>query len=95
MVILAFLIISIIHSFNKHLESTLLYFRLYIESIQKQVRHPKEFLWVFLNAEINVGASLAAQWLRIRLPMRGTQVRALVREDPTCLRATKPMHHSY
>ena len=41
------------------------------------------------------GASLVAQWLRIHLPMQGTQVRALVREDPTCLRATKPMRHSY
>ena len=41
------------------------------------------------------GASLVAQWLRIRLPMQGTRVQALVREDPTCLRATKPMRHSY
>ena len=31
-----------------------------------------------------VGASLVAQWLRIRLPMQGTRVRALVRDDPTC-----------
>ena len=31
------------------------------------------------------------QWLRIHLPMQGTRVRALVREDPTCCRATKPM----
>ena len=29
--------------------------------------------------------SLVAQWLRICLPMQGTQVRALVWEDPTCL----------
>ena len=29
-------------------------------------------------------ASLVVQWLRIRLPMQGTQVRALVWEDPTC-----------
>ena len=28
-------------------------------------------------------ASLVAQWLRIRLPMQGTWVRALVRDDPT------------
>ena len=28
-------------------------------------------------------ASLVAQWLRIHLPMQGTRVRALVREDPT------------
>ena len=41
------------------------------------------------------GASLVAQWLRICLPMQGTQVRALVRVDPTCLGATKPMHHNY
>ena len=27
--------------------------------------------------------------------MHGTQVRALVWEDPTCREATKPMHHNY
>ena len=41
------------------------------------------------------GASLVAQWLRIRLPMQGTQVQSLVGEDPTCHRATKPMCHNY
>ena len=41
------------------------------------------------------GASLVTQWLRIRLPMQGTQVRDLVREDPTCRRATRPLHHNY
>ena len=41
------------------------------------------------------GTSLVAQWLRIRLPMQGTRVRALVREDPTCCRATKPVQHNY
>ena len=35
-----------------------------------------------------------AQWLRIRLPMQGTRVRALVREDPTCRGATKPTSHN-
>ena len=40
-------------------------------------------------------ASLVAQWLRICLPMQGTQVRALTREDPTCRGATKPVHHNY
>ena len=29
--------------------------------------------------------SLVAPWLRIHLPMQGTCVRSLVREDPTCL----------
>ena len=42
-----------------------------------------------------LGASLVTQWLRIRLPMQGTQVRALVREDPTCRGATKPVRHNY
>ena len=27
--------------------------------------------------------------------MQGTQVQALVREDPTCCGATKPMRHNY
>ena len=43
----------------------------------------------------NLGTSLIVQWLRIRLPMQGTQVRALVREDPTCHGATKPVCHNY
>ena len=34
------------------------------------------------------------QQLRIRLPMQGTRVRALVQEDPTCRGATKPVHHN-
>ena len=41
------------------------------------------------------GASLVAQWLRICLPMQGTQVRALVWEDPTCRGATGPVSHNY
>ena len=39
--------------------------------------------------------SLVAQWLRIRLPMQGTRIRSLVREDPTCCGATKPKHQNY
>ena len=42
-----------------------------------------------------LGVSLVAQWLRIRLPMQGTQVWALVWEDPTCRGATKPVCHNY
>ena len=41
------------------------------------------------------GTSLVAQWLRIHLPMQGTRVQALVREDPTCRGATKPVRHNY
>ena len=40
-------------------------------------------------------ASLVVQWLRICLPMQGTRVRALVWEDPTCRRATRPVSHNY
>ena len=44
---------------------------------------------------INGRASLVAQWLRICLAMQGTRVRALVWEDPTCRRATRPVSHNY
>ena len=40
------------------------------------------------------GVSLVAQWLRIRLPMQGTRVRALVWEDPTCRGAAGPVSHN-
>ena len=36
--------------------------------------------------------SLVVQWLRPRLPMQGTRVQPLVREDTTGCRATKPLH---
>ena len=38
-------------------------------------------------------ASLVAQWLRVRLPMQGTRVRAPVRDDPTCRAAAGPVSH--
>ena len=41
------------------------------------------------------GTSLVVQWLRVCLPMQGTQVRSLVQEDPTCRGATKPVRHNY
>ena len=41
------------------------------------------------------GTSLVAQWLRIRLPKQGTQVRSLVWEDPVCRGVTKPVRHNY
>ena len=43
----------------------------------------------------NKGASLVAQWLKICLPMQGTWVQALVREDPTCRGAARPVSHNY
>ena len=44
---------------------------------------------------INYWAFLVAQWLRILLPLQGTWVRSLVRENPTCRGATKPVSHNY
>ena len=41
------------------------------------------------------GTSLVAQWLGVCLPVRGTRVWSLVREDPTCCGAAKPVHHNY
>ena len=54
----------------------------------------KLFYQTFIKNRI-WGASLVARWLRICLPMQGTRVGALVREDPTCRRATKPVRHNY
>ena len=55
----------------------------------------KQSICVWCVKLYTVGASLVAQWLRIRLPMQGTQVWALVPEDPTCRGATKPVRHNY
>ena len=52
-------------------------------------------LWFASLLRIIRGTSLVAQWLRIRLQMQGTRVRALVWEDPTCCGATKPVCHNY
>ena len=40
-------------------------------------------------------ASLMGQWLRIHLPMQGTQVQSLVREEPTCRGAAKSTWRKY
>ena len=58
-----------------------------------QVR--RKALAIFTFKSKHQGTSLVAQWLRIYLLMQGTRVRALVQEDPTCCRATKPVHHNY
>ena len=53
-------------------------------------------VWANLCTKVVLsGASLVAQWLRVRLPMQGTRVRALVWEDPTCRGATRPVSHNY
>ena len=45
--------------------------------------------------ESRVGASLGVQWLRIHVPMQGSQVQSLVWEDPTCHGTTRPMRSNY
>ena len=56
-------------------------------------------VWAQITAHFQTcpGASLVAQQLRIRLPVQGTRVRALVWEDPAEQRrgATKPVRHNY
>ena len=67
-----------------------------ILSERSQTKKKVYTVWLHLYKNYRkLGTSLVAQWLRIHLPMQGTRVRALVREDPTCCGATKPMHHNY
>ena len=39
--------------------------------------------------------SLVVQCMAIYLPMQGTLVKSLLREDPICCRATKLLYHNY
>ena len=50
---------------------------------------------VFYSIKNRTGTFLVGEWLGICLPMQGTCVRFLVREDPTCCGASKPMHPNY
>ena len=59
---------------------------------QPRILYPAK---ISFKNEGKTGTSLVAQWLRICLPMQGTQVRALVLEDPTHCRVTKPVCHNY
>ena len=55
---------------------------------------PRDSAWIH-SGNKKERASLVVQWLRIRLPMQGTRVRALVWEDPTCRGASGPVSHNY
>ena len=59
--------------------------------------HPQIFFSIFVNppSKLPCQASLVAQWIRIHLPVQGTQVQSLVQEDSTCCRATMPACHNY
>ena len=47
--------------------------------------------WPYVLKKALCGTSLVVQWLRIHLPMHGTWLWSLVREDSTWRGATKPM----
>ena len=49
--------------------------------------------WKWIKYKMR-GISLLVQWLRIHLLMQGIQIQSLVREDPTCYKATKPVGHN-
>ena len=70
---------------------TLLCARLWAEDLCAETRDS----CAFKERDWKEGTSLVAQWLRIHLPMQGTRVRALVREDPTHCGTTKPVRHNY
>ena len=44
--------------------------------------------------KVDSRASLVAQWYRIHLPMQETWIWSLIKEDPPCCAATKPVHHN-
>ena len=51
--------------------------------------------FILVQSNCGTGTSLVPEWLRIHLPIQGTGVQSLVREDPICCRATKPVHLNY
>ena len=55
----------------------------------------KDHLEYYCHSKNIVGTPLVVPWLRICLPMQGTEVWFLALEDSTCCRATKPIHHKY
>ena len=60
----------------------------------------KRNVWLIENIQFKNNlkycwTSLVGQWIRIRLPRQGKQVRALVWEDFTCHRAAGPLRHNY
>ena len=66
-------------------------------NLPKETKDPYTENYKTLMKEIkdDTRASLVAQWLRVCLLLQGTQVRALVWEDPTCRGAAGPVSHNY
>ena len=74
----------------------------HLVSVSPSAARPSDVLLMATNMHLRPlienstpGASLVVQWLGIHLPMQGTRVLSLVREDPTCHGATKLVRHNY
>ena len=68
----------------------------HLESFEKPTVSSMQIVqYIYEQLKIHTRSSLMAPWLRISLPMQGTQVWSLVLEDSTCCSATKPVSHSY
>ena len=77
------------------------FFKFHIISVQRPCIYLIKNIWTqqitlkFSLKTFLLGLPLVAQWYRIRLPVQETQVWSLVREDPACSRATKPVCHHH
>ena len=63
----------------------------------KQKQYCNKFNKDFENGshQKNLRTSLVGQWLRICVPVLGTQIQSLLQEDSTCCGAMKPLTHNY
>ena len=52
-------------------------------------------LEILYNRSVTLGTSLVVQWLRVYLPVWGTQIWSVVQEDSTRQRATRTVCHNY
>ena len=77
------------------------FFKFQIISVQRPCIYLIKNIWTqqitlkFSLKTFLLGLPLVAQWYRICLPVQETQVWSLVREDPACSRATKPVCHHH
>ena len=56
-----------------------------------------DFIWKGIRPHFKTvyGDFSGGQWIRICLPMQGTQVWSLIQEDPPCRGTAKPVCHNY
>uniref|UniRef100_A0A8C9B9K5 Reverse transcriptase domain-containing protein n=1 Tax=Phocoena sinus TaxID=42100 RepID=A0A8C9B9K5_PHOSS len=68
---------------------------LYTNDEKSESEIEKALPFTTATKRIKYRVSLVAQWLRVCLPVQGTQVRSPVREDPTCHGAAGRMSHGH